>query len=183
MWWILAIFIIIILAAFFYIFYVYNRLVSLKNAIENTYNQIRVAMKKRFDMIGQLVDTTKSYLKYEKSVYTEVTRLRKMPITTPEDIRKADEASRSILGRLFAVMENYPDVKGSENVKELQESIKGVEDEIARQRYLYNDQVQTFNIITDVFPSNIIARMFNFKKKEYLKFGEEIEKRPETKVY
>jgi len=183
MFWIISGLIIILGIVFFYMLYVYNRLISLKNAIENTYNQIKVAMKKRFDMIGQLVDTTKSYLKYEKSVFTEVTKLRRMSITTPYDIKKADQAARTLLGRLFAVMENYPDIRGSENVKELQESIKNIEDEIARQRYLYNDQVQTFNIITDIFPSNIIARIFGFKRKEYLKFGEEIEKRPKTKVY
>jgi len=183
MFWIILGLIIILGIVIFYILYVYNRLISLKNAIENTYNQIKVAMKKRFDMIGQLVDTTKSYLKYEKSVFTEVTKLRRMSITTPDDIKKADQAARTLLGRLFAVMENYPNIRGSENVKELQDSIKNIEDEIARQRYLYNDQVQTFNIITDIFPSNIIARIFGFKRKEYLKFGEEIEKRPKTKVY
>ena len=166
-----------------YAVFVYNRLISLKNAIENTYNQIKVAMKKRFDMIGQLVDATKSYLKYEKSVFTEITKLRKMPVATPDDLRKADATSRNLLGRIFAVMENYPNVRGSENVKELQDSIRKMEDEIARQRYLYNDQVQTFNVIVDVFPSNIMARMLGFQKKPYLEFGENIQKRPDTKVY
>ena len=182
-WVILGLVVLVILVLVGWIISVYNRLVSLNNAIENTFHQIQVAMKKRLDMIGQLVDTTKSYLKYEKSVFTDVTKLRQAPLATPEDIKKANDMATAFLGRIFAVMENYPKVQGIETVKELQDSIKNVEAEIARQRYLYNDQVQSFNMMCERFPSNIVALLFGFRKKEYLKFGEEVEKRPETKVY
>ncbi|MCD6414406.1 MAG: LemA family protein [Candidatus Diapherotrites archaeon] len=181
-WIILGLIVLVILGFIGWIISVYNRLVSLNNAIENTFHQIQVAMKKRLDMIGQLVDTTKSYLKYEKSVFTEVTKLRQAPLATAEDIKKANNMATSVLGRIFAVMENYPKVQGIEAVKELQESIKDVESEIARQRYLYNDQVQTFNVLIQVFPNNMIAGMLGFVKKLYLEFGEEVEKRPDTKV-
>ena len=177
-----AVVVVVILVLIGWIISVYNRLISLNNAIENTFHQIQVAMKKRLDMIGQLVDTTKSYLKYEKSVFTEVTKLRQAPLVTAEDIKKANDMATAILGRIFAVMENYPEVQGIEAVKELQNSIRGVESEIARQRYLYNDLVQTFNISIQVFPNNMVARMLGFVKKPYLKFGKEIEKRPDTKV-
>lgn len=181
-WIILGLVVLVILGLIGWIISVYNRLVSLNNAIENTFHQIQVAMKKRLDMIGQLVDTTKSYLKYEKSIFTEVTKLRQAPLATPEDIKKANDMATAFLGRIFAVMENYPKVQGIESVKELQDSIKNVETEIARQRYLYNDQVQTFNVLIQVFPNNMIAGMLGFVKKPYLEFGEEVEKRPDTKV-
>ncbi len=182
-WLILGgLFVLVILVILWAIF-LYNKLVSLNNAIENTFHQIQVAMKKRLDMIGQLVDTTKSYLKYEKSIFTDVTKLRTAPLMTPEDIKKANDMATAILGRIFAVMENYPKVQGIEAVKQLQTSIQEIEAEIARLRYLYNDQVQSFNVTIQVFPNNIIAGMLGFTKKPYLEFGKEVEKRPNTTVY
>ncbi len=172
----------IILAIIVWAILVYNRLIALNNAIENTFHQIQVAMKKRFDMIGQLVDATKGYLKYEKSVFTSVTKLRSASLITPDDIKRANDLATSVLGRIFAVMENYPKLQGIEAVKELQDSIKNIEAEIARQRYLYNDQVQTFNVLIQIFPNNMIAGMLGFTKKPYLKFGKEIEKRPEINI-
>ncbi len=180
---VLGLLVLIAIGAIAWIIVVYNRLIGLNNAIENTFHQIQVAMKKRMDMIGQLVDTTKSYLKYEKGVFTDVTKLRSTPLATPDDIKKANDMATAVLGRIFAVMENYPKVQGVEAVKQLQESIKNIEAEIARQRYLYNDQVQTFNVTIQVFPNNLIAGMLGFKKKPYLEFGEEVSKRPETKVW
>jgi LemA protein len=167
----------------FYLASAYNRFINLRNGIENSFNQIKVAMKKRFDMIGQLVDTTKSYLKFEKSVFTDVTKMRNMNLASAKDVQEADALARSVLGRLVAVAENYPNLKGADTVRELQGSIKGVEDEIARLRYLYNDQVQTFNMMVERIPTNIVAALLGFGKRDYLKFGEEIEKRPDTKVF
>ena len=165
-----------------YVISVYNKLVGLKNGIENSFNQIKVAMKKRFDMIGQLVDTTKSYLKFEKGLFTDVAKLRNMNLNNAGDLEKGDALAKSVMGNFFAVAENYPKSKGAETVKELQTSIKGVEDEISRLRYLYNDQVQSMNVRTELFPTNLVAGMLGFRKMDYLKFGEEIEKRPDTKV-
>lgn len=166
-----------------YLVYAYNRFVSLRNGIENTFNQIRVAMKKRMDMIGQLVETASSYLKFEKDLMEKVTEMRRVKLTDAASMEKAENLARTVFGTIMAVAENYPKVRGIEAIKELQESIKNVETEIARLRYLYNDQVQSFNMMCERFPSNIVALLFGFRKKEYLKFGGEVEKRPETKVY
>jgi len=162
---------------------VYNRFIGLKNGIENTFNQIRVAMKKRLDMINGLVESTSSYLKFEKDVLEGVTKMRNMNLASDRDIEEADEIARSVLGKIVAVAENYPKLKGMEAVKETQEAIKKVEEEIARLRYLYNDQVQTFNMLCERFPTNIFASIFGFSRRNYLHFGEEVEKRPSAKVY
>jgi len=161
----------------------YNRFVQLDNAIENTFHQIRVAMKKRFDMINQLVEAASSYVKFEKDVMTDVARLRNINLNTPADVRDADAVARNVFGKLMAVMENYPDLKSAEVVQNLMNSIKDVEDEVARLRYLYNDQVQSYNMLREMFPTNIVAGMFGFQEKEYLQFGEEIEERPSAKIY
>ena len=165
-----------------YVVMAYNRFIQLKNGIDNSFNQISVGMKKRFDMIGQLVETAKSYLKFEKEVMTDVTKLRAMAISTPADVAKADAMASSILGKITVAVENYPNLRAIESVTTLQASIKDVEDEIARLRYVYNDQVQGFNIMAERVPSNIVARIFGFVNREYLKFEEGIEKRPSTAV-
>ena len=97
-----------------YVISVYNKLVGLKNGIENSFNQIKVAMKKRFDMIGQLVDTTKSYLKFEKGLFTDVAKLRNMNLNNAGDLEKGDALAKSVMGNFFAVAENYPKSKGAE---------------------------------------------------------------------
>ncbi len=178
--WILAA--VLVLFAFWLIG-VYNRFVQLDNAIENTFHQIRVAMKKRFDMINQLVEAASSYVNFEKDVMTDVAKLRNINLNTPAEIKDADALARNVFGKLMAVVENYPNLKGVQVVQDLMNSIKDVEDEIARLRYLYNDQVQNYNMLREMFPTNIVAAMFGFREKEYLQFGEEIEQRPSTKVY
>lgn len=171
------------LAVIGYVILVYNRFINLKNGIENSFRQIQVGMKKRADMIAQLVDAARGYIKFEKDVMTGVTKLRSAPLGKPGDVRKADALATSLLGRIFAVMENYPNLRGVEAVTSLQNSIKDVEGEIARLRYLYNDQVQSFNMMVERFPSNIIASIFGFKRREYLRFEKGIEERPKVRVY
>ena len=161
----------------------YNGFISLKNAIESTFNQIRVAMKKRFDKIGKLVETSKSFIKYEKNILTEVTKLRSMPLDTPENIEKAAKKVNALMGSIRIAVENYPKLKSQETVMKLMNEISNVEDEIARLRYLYNDQVQMYNVKVERIPSNIVASIFGFTKKPYLKFGEEVEETVDTSVY
>ncbi len=182
-WVILGIVVLIILGLVVWAIMVYNKLIGLNNAIENTFHQIQVAMKKRFDMISQLVETTKGYLKFEKDIFTDVAKLRSMPVNNVQQIKEANDLATAVLGRVFAVMENYPNVRGIEAVKELQSQIESIESEIARLRYLYNDQVQSFNVTIQVFPNNLIAGILGFAKKPYLEFGKEIEQRPSTKIY
>ena len=162
---------------------IYNKLIIMKNGIEGTFNQINVAMKKRFDMISSLVESTKSYLKFEKSTFEQITKYRTMNMSTPAQAKEADAFARSVLGSINVAVENYPNLKGSETVINLQNSIKDVEDEISRIRYLYNDQVQKYNITIEQFPTNIFAMVMGFAKKTYLEFESEIKNRVSGTVF
>ncbi len=177
---ILIIAIVIIVIAFAsYFVSIYNRFYSLKNSAEATLGQVRVAMKKRLDMIEQLLESVKSYAKFEREVLEKVTSLRSEVFKVgAEGLREVDRESRRILGGIMAVAESYPDLKTSNTVTTLMEAIKNVEDEIARQRYTYNNIVQEYNIMQDVIPSKFIAKVVDLPKMEYLKFEEEVEKPP-----
>jgi len=162
---------------------IYNRYFSLKNSSEATLGQIKVAMKKRLDMISQLLGSVKSYAEFEKSTLESVTKMRSsVGSAGAGDLNKIEAESRSVLGRLFAVMENYPDLKTSQNVQDLMSSIKDIEDEIARQRYTFNNISQQFNTMLETIPSNIIGNMIHMQKLDYLEFEDEnLEKAPEIK--
>jgi LemA protein len=154
---------------------IYNRFVSLKNSSEATLGQIRVAMKKRLDMIDQLLGSVRSYARFEKETLERVTAMRASVATaSPGDLNKVDAESRSIFGRLLAVMENYPDLKTVTTVTSMMDSVKGLEDEIARQRYTFNNISQEFITMVDTVPSNFVARLMGFIKLEYLQFEEAI---------
>ncbi|WP_292522105.1 LemA family protein [Methanoculleus sp.] len=158
---------------------IYNRFFSLKNSAEATVGQVKVAMKKRLDMIEQLLGAVKSYAAFEKETLTDVTAMRaRIGSAGPGDLNELERESRSVLGRLLAVAENYPDLKTSQTVQNLMGAVQGVEDEIARHRYTYNNIAQQYNTMTDTVPSNLVARVMGFQKLEYLEFGEEIERVP-----
>jgi LemA protein len=178
-WIIAGIIALVVIVLIFWIISIYNRFVSLKNSSEATLGQIRVAMKKRLDMIDQLLGAVKSYAKFEKETLEKVTAMRASVATAgPGDLNKVEAESRSIFGRLLAVAENYPDLKTSTTVTSLMDSVKTVEDEIARQRYTYNNISQEFNTMVDTIPSNFIAKMMHLVKLEYLQFEEEIKTPP-----
>jgi LemA protein len=154
---------------------IYNRFYSLKNSSEATLGQIRVAMKKRLDMIEQLLGAVKSYAAFEKETLEKVTAMRASVATAgPGDLNKVEAESRSIFGRLLAVAESYPDLKTSTTVSSLMDSVKGLEEEIARQRYTYNNISQEFNTMMDTIPSNVIGRLLGLIKLQYLQFEEAI---------
>lgn len=159
----------------------YNRFFGLKNTHEATLGQIKVALKKRLDMIEQLLGSVKSYAAFEKDTLEKVTAMRaSVGSANPGDLAGIEAESRTILGKLIAVMENYPDLKTSQTVMSMMDSIKQVEDEIARQRYTANNVAEQFNTMIDTIPSNIIGRLIGLVKLQYLEFaGEDIEKRPE----
>jgi len=158
---------------------IYNRFYRLKNSSEATLGQIKVAMKKRLDMIEQLLGAVKSYAKFEQETFTKVTAMRAAVATAgPGDLNKVEAESRSIFGRLLAVAENYPDLKTNTTVTSLMDSVKGLEDEIARQRYTYNNISQEFNTMMDTIPSSFIGRMMKLVKLEYLQFEEAISTPP-----
>jgi len=178
-WIIIGIVVSIALILMLYFVRIYNRFISLKNSSEATLGQIRVAMKKRLDMIDQLLGSVKSYAKFEKETLERVTAMRAgISRADPGDLNRIEKESRSILGRLFAVAEAYPDLKTSSTVTNLMNSVKDVEGEIARQRYTYNNISQQFNTMREAIPSNIVGKSMGLEKLDYLEFEEEIETPP-----
>ncbi len=175
LWITIWIVIFLVVIGIIYIIAVYNRFQSLKNGASATLGQIKVALKKRLDMIGQLVDSVKSYASFEKDTLTKITQMRTQVMNTQsaEKIQDIEKQSREVLGKLMVSVENYPQLKTSETVNQLMQAVKSVEDEIARNRYTYNNIVQEFNTKIDVIPSNIVAGMFGMKKMDYLNFGED----------
>ena len=171
----LAIIVIIIIA---YIYF-YNRLQRFRNAADAELSQIRVAMKKRLDMIEQLLGAVQGYTKFEREVMEKVAALRAGVLgAKPEELAKIESESRSLLGTIRAVAEAYPDLKASTTVIKLMDAIVGVEDEIARQRYTYNNVVQELNTMIDTIPSNVVASISGVRKQDYLRWGDEIETAP-----
>ena len=176
---ILGVVALVIVGLVLWIVSIYNRFISLKNASEATLGQIRVAMKKRLDMIEQLLGSVKSYAKFEKETLEKVTAMRASVATaSPGDLNKVEAESRSIFGRLLAVAENYPDLKTSTTVMSMMGSVKTLEDEIARQRYTYNNISQEFNTMMGTIPSNFVAKLMGLVKLEYLQFEEAISTPP-----
>jgi len=178
-WIVGGIILLVIIGLVLYFVGIYNRFFSLKNSSEATLGQIRVAMKKRLDMIDQLLGAVKSYAAFERETFEKVTAMRtSVGSAGPGDLNQIERESRSLLGRLFAVAENYPDLKTNATVMNLMDAVRGVEDEIARQRYTYNNISQQYNTLRDVIPSNIVARILGLSKLEYLEFEEAIQTPP-----
>lgn len=153
---------------------VYNRFINLKNGIESNLKQISVALKKRLDMIGQVMDSVKGQMKFEKSTMTEITKMRSGVSSnmSAEKAKQVDAVSNKFLSGLAVQVENYPNLKSNENVTQLINSINQLEDEISRLRYVYNNTVQEFNTKTQTIPTNIIAGIGGFAENKYLEFDE-----------
>lgn len=152
----------------------YNRFVRLRNRIEESLAQLDATLKKRFDLIPNLVETVKGYAAHEKETLENVMNARNhgMGAETLQDKDMASKEMSSVLGRLFAVAENYPDLKANTNFLSLQETLNKIEDELLGSRKYYNAVVKQFNTMTETFPSNIIAGIFRFSRKEYLSIDE-----------
>ncbi|MCD6549127.1 LemA family protein [Candidatus Micrarchaeota archaeon] len=148
---------------------IYNRLIVLRNRVKNAWSQIDVQLRKRYDLVPNLVETVKGYAKHERAVFKEVTEARAalMKAKTVADKAKANNQLTAALKTLFAVAENYPNLKANENFKLLQEQLQGIEDKIAYARQFYNDSVLEYNNALQVFPNNIIANIFGFKQEDY----------------
>jgi LemA protein len=152
----------------------YNRFTVLSNRIENSLGQIDVQLKRRADLIPNLVETVKGYAKHEKEAIKAVTDARKALVGAKgiEEKVKADRTLDGALGRLFAIAEGYPDLKANTNFLELQRELTSTEDKVAYSRQFYNDSILDYNNKCKTFPGNIFAGMFGFKEKEYLKIVE-----------
>lgn len=161
-----------------YIVFLFNSLITLKNRVENAWSQIDVQLKRRFDLIPNLINTVKGYMKHEKGVLTEVTNARTALINgSMKDKAKASNQITEALKSIFAVAENYPQLKANENFKLLQEELAGTEGKISYARQFYNDNVMEFNNKLQKIPTNVIGKMLGFKEKEFFKV-EEGEKKP-----
>jgi len=168
-YWILIIIGILVL----YIIIAYNRLIVLRNRIENSWSQIDVQLKRRYDLIPNLINTVKGYVTHEKTVLTELTKLRSQLVSGSMNQKaKASNQITDALKSIFAVAENYPQLKANENFKMLQEELSGTESKIAYARQFYNDSVMSYNNKIQGFPSNTIANIFRFNEKEFFKVEE-----------
>ena len=150
---------------------VYNRLIKMRNLKEEGWSGIDVQLKRRHDLIGNLVNTVKGYMQHERGVLEEVTRMRATAQQASAGgvaaVAAAEAGLGQALGRLFAVMENYPALRASENTMQLQQSLSDLESEIQMARRYYNGTVRDLNILIQSFPSSIIARHFHFKEGEF----------------
>jgi LemA protein len=147
----------------------YNGLVRARNRIDNAWSQIDVQLKRRYDLIPNLVETVKGYADHERSTFEMVTQARANAINAqgPEQQAQAENVLSGALKSLFAVAEAYPDLKANQNFLNLQEELTSTEDRIAYARQFYNDSVLSFNNRIQTFPRSIIAGTFNFEKREY----------------
>ena len=164
----------IVVLVLLWIVSVRNSLVKLRNKVRNQFSQIDVQLKKRFDLIPNLVETVKGYTKHEKGTLEAVVKARNsyLSANTPEDQMAADGELTKTLNKLFALAENYPDLKANENFMNLQQQLSEVEEKISYSRQFYNDAVMTYNNKIELFPSNIVAGMFNFKQEKLFEAAE-----------
>ena len=152
----------------------FNGLVGLRNQVQNAWAQIDVQLKRRADLIPNLVNTVKGVMKFEQETLEKVmnARARALSATSIPERGAAEGELSQGLGRLFAVMENYPELKSNQNALQMQEELSATENKIGFARQFYNDVVMKFNTAQQVFPTNIIAGMFNFKPSDFLQMPE-----------
>ena len=178
-WIILGVVVLLVL----YVIGNYNGLVRLRNKVKDEWSQIDVQLKKRADLIPNIVGTVKGYAKHEKDTLTAVINARNALNTasTIEDEMKANNQITGALNKLFALSEAYPELKANDNFLSLQKDLKDIEDKISYARQFYNDTVMTYNNKVQMFPSNIIAKMFGFKEEKFFEI-ENKEERETPKV-
>lgn len=169
-WIIIAIVIIIVL----FVISTYNKLVVLRNRVRDQWAQIDVQLKRRFDLIPNLVETVKGYTKHESETLEGVIKARNtfLSASTPEDEMKADGELTKAISKLFALTESYPDLKANTNFLDLQTELQETEGKIASARQFYNDTVLNYNNKVDMIPSNIVAAIFKFKKEAFFEANE-----------
>ena len=180
---IIAIVIGLLFIAVFYAIGVYNKLVNARNKVNNQFSQIDVQLKRRADLIPNLVETVKGYAKHEENTFKEVVEARNKAVNAGS-VNEKIEAEGELTGaltKLFALTESYPELKANENFLSLQNDLKDTEDKITYARQFFNDSAMSFNDLVEMFPSNIIANMFNFKKFDYFSANEKDKETPKVK--
>lgn len=168
------------LALIFWAVGIYNGLVTLKNRVDEAWSDIDVQLKRRYDLIPNLVNTVKGYATHEKELFEKVTQARTqaMGAQSPAQKAEAENMLSGTLKSLFAVSENYPDLKANQNFLELQRELTDTEDKIQASRRFYNGNVRDFNIKIEAFPDMIIANMLAYKKREFFEIANAVEKEP-----
>jgi len=151
----------------------YNRFIRLKNFLKEAWSGVEVQLKRRYDLIPNLVSTVKGYSIHEKSIFEDIAKYRSASIgaTGVEQKAQAEAGLTGALKTLFAVAENYPDLKANQNFLDLQKQLATLEDEVQLARRYYNGTVRNFNVLCTVFPSNIIASFAGFKQAEFFEVG------------
>ncbi|MDP2946739.1 MAG: LemA family protein [Nanoarchaeota archaeon] len=182
LWWFwVLIGAVVVLALIFFAYY--NRFVKLINQISNALAQIDVQLKKRADLVPNLLESVKGYMKHERGVITEVTNARKALVGAGniQTKIKAGAQLESALGRLFAIAENYPNLKANENFLQFQNELSAIENKIAYARQYYNDGVMSYNISTTTVPGKWFASLYGFKDRKYIEITEEEKAVPKVK--
>ncbi|MBI2128606.1 LemA family protein [Candidatus Woesearchaeota archaeon] len=161
----------------------YNRLVTLNNNVDNKWAQVETQYQRRIDLIPNLINTVKGYLTYEQQTLTKITELRTQWQNAKTVAEKVDTANQieGALKTIFAVAENYPDLKASQNFLALQDELANTENKVAVERQRYNDAVKDINIAVQKFPTNVVAGIFGFKQREYFQSAAGSETVPEVK--
>lgn len=180
-----ALYVVLIIVVLFllWIVSIYNSLVRSKIRTEESWSDIDVQLKRRHDLIPNLIETVKGYAQHEKDVFEKVTlaRSQAMQAQSLQDKAKTENVLSDTLKSLFAVSENYPDLKASQNFLQLQDELSDTENKIQAARRFYNSNVRDLNIKIDIFPTNIFARMLKFVKKEFFQAEEEEKNAPQVK--
>ena len=162
----------VVLALVFFVYY--NKFVRLSHQIKNSLAQIDVQLKKRSDLIPNLLNSVKGYMKHEKKIITEVTNARKALVSARgvEDKMKAGNKLQSALKSIFAIAEGYPDLKANQNFLHLQQELSAIEDKVAYARQYYNDGIMSYNVSTKTIPGKWFASIYGFKSEQYIKIPE-----------
>ena len=164
---------------------IYNSLVALRNQVKNAWAQIDVQLKRRRDLIPNLIEAVKGYMAHESNTLQKIVELRQQAINVKgNDVQQISQIENQLSGALkslFALSENYPDLKASQNFMQFQEELASTENKISFARQFYNDSVLGYNNKIEMFPSNIIAGIFNFSKEAFFEIGEEERAVPEVK--
>jgi LemA protein len=175
--WVIVLVVIVVVLALVVVG-LYNRLVRYRNRVDNAWAQVEVQLKRRWDLIPNLVETVKGYAAHERGVFEEVTaaRTRAQQAQSPAESAQAEGILSQALGRLFAVAEAYPDLKATQNFQELQAQLSETEDKVAVSRQVYNDTVLTYHNAIQTFPGTLLAGPFGFTKREFFEVEDEVQR-------
>jgi LemA protein len=172
--WLLIVIIVVAALLLLFLVVAYNKLIRLRNRTQNAWAQVDVQLRRRYDLIPNLVETVKGYAAHERTTFEEVTKARtaaQQAQTVPQQAQ-AENVLTQALGRLFAVAEQYPQLRATENFQQLQASLQDTEQKIAVSRQVYNDTVLTYNNATQTVPTNVIAGLFHFQPREFFEVEE-----------